>query len=146
MQNYKNKHIREVCHGVKENDKVAINEMADYFMNLDLINGKSILVPAPNHQGFAMYTKEISEIIAKNTGATVCDVLKCIPHEMLYQQKKKGVIHKPTMYLTSAIKEGTEIYFVDNVIDTGMTFFTARQLLGHNLKSLIYASANKKFQ
>ena len=140
MQKYQ-KRIRDICHGVKENDDVAINEMADYFINLDIVNEGSILIPAPQHQGFAVYTKQIADIVAENTGAKVCDVLRCLPHETLYQQKKKGIICMPTMYMNGKIKVRKQIYFVDNVIDTGMTYNAANMLLGGKMKPLVFAAA-----
>lgn len=140
MQKYQ-KRIRDICHGVKECDPIAINEMADYFINLDIINADSILIPAPNHQGFAIYTKQIADIIAENTGAIVNDILKCLPHETLYHQKKTGKIHKPVMYLTKKIETEKQIYFLDNVIDTGTTYYAANRLLGGRMNPLVFAMA-----
>ena len=40
----------------------------------------------------AEYTREIAERIASVTGARVADILKCIPHISLYEQKETGVL------------------------------------------------------
>jgi len=58
---------------------------------------------------------------------------------MLYQQKKKGIIHKPVMYLTKKIESEKQIYFVDNVIDTGTTYYAANKLLGGRMNPLVFA-------
>ena len=141
MLKYSEKKVRELCHGVKERDQVAIREMADYFLNLDVLNPNSILVPAPQHEGYAIYTKQIAEIIAKHIGCRVADVLISKPRETLYEAK----LNKGFMPLDFALKNeivGEDIYFIDNVIDTGTTFRTANRLFKGKLMPLIYASVN----
>lgn len=135
---YENNHIRDVCHGVKESDQIAIKEMAEYMLNLEVVTKNSILIPAPQHKGTAIYTKQIAEIIATETKAIIKDVLKCKPHEMLYKQKLKGRINTPELYLTEIINE-TELFFIDNVISTGTTYRGANKLFDGKLKPLVYA-------
>jgi len=135
---YYDKHVREVCHGVKERDPMAIKEMAQFFLNLEVINKGSILVPAPQHEGYAIYTKEIAEIITDQVGCTIADVLKSKPRKTLYEQKankEKAILR---FELISSV-DGTEIYFLDNVINTGTTFREANRLLQGRLKPLVYA-------
>ena len=136
---YKDKGVRDLCHGVKERDQRAIEEMAEYFINLEIINADSILIPAPQHEGYAIYTKQIAEIVARETKAKICDILKCKPHEMLYKQKQKGKVMIPEIYLIEQLIKKENIYFLDNVIDTGITFNTANILFNGKLKPLVYA-------
>lgn len=135
---YYNKKVRELCHGVKVNDCIAIKEMAEYFINLGIVNKNTIIIPSPQHIGYAQYTKEIAEIVANETKALVKDVLRCKPHEGMYQMKHKGKIKIPEFYLTESI-EGNEIYFLDNVIATGTTYREAKKLI-KNIQPLIYAA------
>ena len=137
---YKDKEVRNLCHGVKERDKIAIKEMAEYFINLGIVKANSILIPAPQHEGYAIYTKEIAEIVAKEKNAKVCDVLKCKPHEMLYEQKKKGRIVTPELFITEQIIMCDNVFFLDNVMDTGVTYTTANKLFNGKLKPLVYAT------
>lgn len=136
---YKDKGVRDLCHGVKDRDQIAIKEMAEYFIGLDIINANSIIIPAPQHEGYAIYTKQIAEIVARETKAKICDVLRCKPHEMLYKQKKKGRVIIPKLYLTEQLIETGNIFFLDNVIDTGTTFNAANIIFKGNLKPLVYA-------
>ena len=133
------KHTRELCHGVKEFDLMAIQEMAEYFACLGILDEDSILVPAPQHTGRAEYTKEIAQMAAKVTKATVVDAIGCIPHEGVYQMKKKGKISVPEFYLTTEFRdEGKKIFFLDNVLATGTTFWEAKKLI-RSIKPLVYA-------
>ena len=138
FNNYYDRHIRDVCHGVKQRDKVAVNEMADYLLNLERVSSRSVLVPAPQHEGFAIYTREIADIIAGQMKCRVADVLISSPRKPLYELKKHNVEGLLEFRLREMI-HGDEIFFVDNVIDTGMTFRAADRLLGGILKPLVYA-------
>lgn len=135
---YRDSRVRELCHGVKERDPVAIREMADYFLNLDIITSNSILIPAPQHEGRAIYTKEIAEIIARQTGCRIADILKSAPRKPLYEQKKLKQKMALGFYLEGRV-DGDEVYFLDNMIDTGTTYREANRLLNWKLKPLVYA-------
>ncbi len=134
---YYNKKVREICHGVKENDYMAVREMAEFFINLGVITKNSILIPAPQHIGYAKYTKSIAEIIAKETKASIKDVLRCKPHEGMYQIKKSGRVKIPEFYITEEVK-GDNVYFLDNVIATGTTYREAKKLIT-NIQPFVYA-------
>ncbi len=130
--------VRELCHGVKEHDRMAIEEMAEYFLSLETVTEHSVIIPAPQHSGYADYTREIADIVASATGARVLDVLRCMPHEPLYEQKKQERLTVPRIYLTGQV-QGSDLYFLDNVIDTGTTFRTTNRLFNGRLKPLVYA-------
>lgn len=136
---YKDDGVREICHAVKECDWYAIQIMAEYFINLGVVSHESIIVPAPQHEGYAIYTKQIADIVARVTQAKVCDILRCQPHEMLYKQKLKGKVVVPEFYVTDSITEDKDIWFLDNVIATGATFYGANKLFGGKMKPLVYA-------
>ena len=140
---YMDRRVREICHGVKENDAAAIYEMADYFLNLGILNSKSVIVPAPQHTGKALYTKQIAEYISRETNAVVYDIVRCIPHEMLYEQKLKGKSPTLNMFLSAAAPSGN-MFFLDNVIASGTTFRTAATLLGRRLQPLVFSCSYLK--
>ncbi len=138
MQPYREKRVREVCHAVKEGNMEAINEMAGYFLNLGIIDSQSVIIPAPQHNGRADYTLSVARIVASKTGARIDDILRCIPHEKLYDQKKRGLCAPPQFY-TVGIAGSGPLYFLDNVFATGTTFNGANRLFHGRLNPLIYS-------
>lgn len=141
LNNYYDKQVRELCHGVKERDPIAIKEMASFFMNLDIISAESILVPAPQHEGYAIYTRQIANIISEQIGCQVADVIKSRPRDTLYQMKVHNII-KPLGFMLDKVITGNDLFFIDNVIDTGITFREANRLFNGKLKSMVYAVVN----
>lgn len=131
---------RIICHLIKERNKNAIIKAAKYIAKLNIIGKDSILVPAPQHTGKPIYTKEIADIVAYFTGATVLDVVKCIPHETLYQQKLKGNINVPKFYLNGNIEvnKDKDVFLIDNVISTGTTFNNINKLFKNTIIPLPY--------
>ncbi len=138
---YKDRGIRDICHGVKERELECMKIMADFFINQDVISKNSIIIPAPQHEGCAIYTKIIADIVAAETNATVMDILKTRPRQTLYEQKKKGRIDDLYFYLTDSAPKSGDIWFLDNVIATGTTFNAANRLFGGMLKPLIFAQS-----
>lgn len=136
--------VREICHAVKQREDAELKEHAVQVIAEDLISRgivteNDILIPAPQHTGNAEYTREIAERIAYVTGARVADILKCIPHISLYEQKEMGAVPELNLYFAREIPKGNSYFFVDNVISTGTTFRTANQLFNMKLKPLVYA-------
>lgn len=136
--------VRENCHDVKQkqDDRLrnkAINQIAEDLVLRGIVQVGDILIPAPQHSGNAEYTKDIANIISEKTGAIVADVIKCVPHRSLYEQKDMG--EKPTLnlYRDGDLPNGRQYFFVDNVISTGLTFRQANQLCRFQLKPLVYA-------
>jgi magnesium chelatase family protein len=146
---------RDLCHDIKQTEnaeahKKAVKEMADYLASqIKSLPGKVVLVPAPQHTGNAEYTLEIAKLIAAgNTNCDLLDVLKCEPHDTLYDQKKEGN-RQPELnfYLKegfdiASIPSDTKIFFIDNVISSGNTFNTANNLFDGRLFPLVYASSD----
>lgn len=150
---YNSKNTRKLCHIIKEADrnseeyKDAIEQMADYFVKQGIFNEKSILVPAPQHTGKAEYTWHLAAAISQKTNSPIADILRCKPHETLYEQKKNGIEPDVEFYLENAkgvkdlenlFDETTmefwkrnkdKVYLLDNNISTGLTFNKAEKLL-----------------
>ena len=133
--------VRELCHDIKNtsSNKDAILTMAEYFANLNILDGSCIIIPAPQHYGYADYTLQIAVRVSKVTGAKVLDILKCRPRDMLYDLKKQGKGNVPNIYLSEDIRLSGKFYFLDNVISTGATYFEACSVTGIRLNPLVYA-------
>ena len=125
---------REICHGIKEMDIDCMNTMIEFILNNKFIKKGDILIPAPQHQGYAIYTKYIAEEIAKETGAIVKDVVKSKPREMLYKNRNINL----NFYTTEILNTQNTIFFVDNVISTGKTLNETSKLFGRYLEPLVY--------
>ena len=142
---YRSPGAREACHAVKQTADAAaraqaVKDMAEFFAASGAVRDGSVLIPAPQHSGRAEYTKDIAGAVSRMTGAAVADVLKCRPHEPLYDAKRAGRKEGLFFWLDGEIPEGNEIFFLDNVVSTGMTFFAARRVTGAALKPLVYAA------
>lgn len=140
---YNSTGTREICHILKEADKKseeyknAVEQVADYFVKQNIFDSKSILIPAPQHTGKAEYTYNIAASISRKTHSSIADVLKCKPHETLYEQKKNGKEPDVEFYLENADEstmqfwkeKGYKVYLIDNNISTGLTFNRAEELI-----------------
>lgn len=138
---YNTKGAREICHDVKNthSNKDAILTMAEYFTGLNILDESCIIIPAPQHYGYADYTLQIAERISKATGSKILDVLKCSPRDMFYDLKKQGRESTTDLYLSENIKLSGKFFFLDNVISTGKTFKEACSTTKRNLTALVYA-------
>ena len=131
-------------HDVKQNENQmlrneAIKKIVEDLISRSIVQPGDILIPAPQHNGNAEYTKDIANMVSEKTGAVVADVLKCVPHSSLYDQKKGGEKPRLTLFLDGKIPLGKNLYFIDNVISSGLTFRLANELLHFRLQPLVYA-------
>jgi len=141
------KQVRKLSYGVKGGDPGDINNVA-----LDLMNiipgdkSKAILVPIPGHTGETASNLTIAEEIARNTGASVKDVLK---RQVGPSQRDARVAGGKTLLPDQFGMIATEkldpenTYFIDNVISSGATIRAARDAVGGG-RGLVYAKANPK--
>ena len=142
---YYDKNIREICHEIKKNNLECCEIMANYFLNQEIIRKGDILIPIPQHNGYSIYTKQIAQLISLQTNAIVEDIIKSKPRETLYELKKQNKKVSLDFFLSKNLKEiKSNVFLIDNVLDTGQTFFTCRNLLnGINIIPLVYAYTNK---
>lgn len=138
--NYKD--VRKICHEIKNRNKYALQICSDFLLNLNIVDNNSIIIPAPQHEGYAIYTLEIAKNIAKETGAVIKDIVRSYPRESLYYIKKTNKNIKLHFYLTDIIKENNKIFLLDNVLDTGKTFYTIQNLINKRIYPLIFAKTN----
>lgn len=142
---YYDKNIREICHEIKKNNLECCEIMANYFLNQEIIKEGDILIPIPQHNGYSIYTKQIAQLISLQTNAIVEDIIKSKPRETLYELKKQNKKVSLDFFLAKNLKEiKSNVFLIDNVLDTGQTFFTCKNLLnGINIIPLVYAYTNK---
>lgn len=137
--NYFERNIREICHEIKNRNEESYKIMADYFLNQEIIDNQCLLIPAPQHEGYAIYTKKIAEIIASKSGAKVLDIIKSNPRKTLYECKQKHKKIVLNFEITEKMSFGSQkVFLVDNVLHTGQTLSTCQKILGHPLIPLVY--------
>ena len=130
---------REICHEIKDRNEECYRIMANFFLEQEIIDSQCLLIPAPQHDGYAIYTKAIAEMIASESGAKVADVVKSNPRKTLYECKQR---RQPiSLHFTLTEKpdlNGKKVFFVDNVLHTGQTLYTCRKVIGYDLIPLVY--------
>lgn len=138
--------VRELCHAVKEETdpslrKQAMMEMASYFASLGILDDSCCLVPAPQHCGYAEYMLEIAELVSDMTGAAVLDIVACEPHEGQHARKLSGSLSLDGIpcWLTDGYPEDGKIFFLDNVISSGVTYESVAALFDCPVYPLVYA-------
>ena len=128
---YKDKGVRDVCHGLKGGDSAAINVMAQHMATyVRMLPPDSILIPVPSRTGHATYTLLLAEYISRLTGVPVIDIIKGKDRESLYALKLEGQKVNEQFfgfYRVGPIGNNTPI-LVDSVFDTGQTGSTASRL------------------
>lgn len=131
MQLYKG-YVRNVAMAVKKRDVEAYRIMAKSLAVY--VRENDVLIPAPNHEGYSVYTLEIAKMIQEMTGCGISDSLQVVPHIPLYSDKSQTL----KMSLKDKVRQGVNIYLLDNVIATGKTFLSAKELIPE-LRALPYA-------
>lgn len=140
--------------GIQRNMAIAVKYGSDPALEYTIakilaedIRPGDVLIPAPNHNGYAEYTLRIAKQIEKMSGARVCDCIRVLPHDMCYKAgtqlrycDKRNLIH---LYMASHIIAGNRYLFVDNVIDTGATYDAASEIVP-TLKPLVFTSRGKR--
>ena len=140
--------VQTLAHRVKDGDKESIKEAAQRMAEtINVIPDKNnlVLVPMPSHDGYATYTKTLSEEIAKLTGLPFKDVLTAQPHASLYDFKLANGIHNlplPSVSLTNDLPEGKIPLIIDNVLDTGTTAYAASQAFGPDTNARVAVLGN----
>ena len=137
--NYLQGDIREICHEIKNRNIECYKIMADFFLEQEIIDKNCLLIPAPQHEGYAIYTKEIAEMIASKSGAKVVDIIKSNPRKTLYEYKQNHQKVALDFELTEKLcTDSQKVFFVDNVLHTGQTFQSCEKIIGYPLIPLIY--------
>jgi hypothetical protein len=70
-KSYVQGYVQNIAHGVKRHEREAIIKMAVSLV--PFVKPEDIIIPAPNHEGRAIYTLDTAEIIKELTGADILD-------------------------------------------------------------------------
>ena len=129
-------YFRMLCKGIGNGDEQCIKQSAKFFDAM--LPQDSVIVPMPGHKGKATTMLQVAEEIVKlRPDIEILDVLRCVPHESNYAQKKDyGFIPKPiTMvcndFVLRAASDGKpkSKFIIDNVVVTGVTAQAAMNAL-----------------
>lgn len=138
---YHSGRLRDLAHGIKENDKESINEASR--MMAKYVQKDYCLIPIPNHSGFAENTYELAKGISSIVGCDVVDALQGFSRESLYDVKKEGRTTNGLLFyfLVDKIPTDKRIILIDNVVATGATATEARKAVGRNCVLLTLTNA-----
>jgi predicted amidophosphoribosyltransferase len=123
--------VREISYNIKNSGnpdiKVAARDMAE------LVNADNILVPIPTSKGDTSANLELSNEIAKITGAEVKDILNTASERESNRELGKAMkqrIHPKKMGLSlSDSVDSRKVLFVDNVSTSGASIRAAVNLI-----------------
>lgn len=119
--------VRKLCHAVKTGSKEAVLAISRWYASTELVTSNTVLVPVPQHCGYATYMLDVALEIRRQTGCQVLDILKCTPHKPVYQIKKLGGAPNVEFYSTQLYPKPCIV--IDNVADTWQTMNCCLQLL-----------------
>lgn len=144
--------LRKLSKDVKKNDTTAIAIAA--LMLSQILTPNAVLIPVPQSSGKADYTLELANTIRIiRQDCEVVDILTGIPRKRLYDLKKSknslkglrtGLKVKENADCKKILQSNTNIFLLDNVVNTGFTFNRARKALRNYIKiepSLLAISA-----
>ena len=144
--------LRKLSKDVKKSDTTAI-AMAALLLS-HILTPNAILIPVPQSSGKADYTLELANTIRIiRQDCIVVDILSGTPRRKLYDIKKSksslkgvrtGLKVKESADYKETLESNPNIFFLDNVVNTGFTFCRARKALRKFVKvepSLLAISA-----
>lgn len=138
-KNYIN--VRKLAHDIKRGDIEAIEKAS--LLLAEKCPSQSILIPIPQHTGKADYTLALANRLAKLTNSKVLDIIYSNPRtDTLYSIKKQnhGVIKDYSLgfqivrrsEIERQLKSARNVILIDNVVDSGMTYTQAFNLVEKN--------------
>ena len=136
--------LRKLSKDVKKNDITAITIAA--LLLSKIIAPNSVIIPIPQSSGKAEYTLEIAKTIRIiRHDCEVADILSCTPRKKLYEVKKEraslkgvktGLKVKDDAEGIESLTSNSNVFLLDNVVNTGFTFNRARKALRARIKRI----------
>ncbi|MCM1489904.1 MAG: hypothetical protein NC095_03655 [Muribaculum sp.] len=136
--------LRKLSKDVKKNDITAIT-MAALLLS-HILTPNAVLIPVPQSSGKAEYTLEIANTIRIiRQDCKVLDILSGTPRKKLYDIKKsqpslKGVRTslkvREDADCMETLQSNSNIFLLDNVVNTGFTFNRAKKALRKYVKRI----------
>ena len=148
--------LRKLSKDVKKSDSTAIAIAA--LLLSQILSPNAVLIPVPQSSGKADYTFELANTIRIiRQDCEVIDILSGRTRKKLYDIKKTrtnlkgvktGIKVKEDADCRETLESHSDIYLLDNVINTGFTFSRARKALRKYVKvepSLLAISATSNW-
>lgn len=148
--------LRKLSKDVKKSDTTAIAIAA--LLLSHIITPNAVLIPVPQSSGNAEYTLELANTIKIiRQDCEVVDILSGTPRKKLYDIKKvktdlkgvrTGLKVKEDADCKETLLSNSNIFLLDNVVNTGFTFNRARKALRKYVKvdpSLLAISATSNW-
>ena len=148
--------LRKLSKDVKKSDTAAIAIAA--LLLSQIVAPNSVLIPIPQSSGNAEYTLELANAIRGiRNDCEVVDILSGTPRKKLYDIKKTrtslkgvktGLKVKDNADCKETLQSNSNIFLLDNVLNTGFTFNRARRALKKYVKiepSLLAISATSNW-
>lgn len=148
--------LRKLSKDVKKNDTTAI-AMAALLLS-KILTPNAVLIPVPQSSGKADYTLELANTIKIiRQDCEVADILAGTPRKKLYDIKKTktslkgiktGLKVKDNADCIDTLYSHSDVFLLDNVVNTGFTFNRARKALRKYVKiepSLLAISATSNW-
>lgn len=133
VRDYQN--VRTLSRNMKNNIE-ALQKVAS--MLQPFVTSKDILIPIPSHTGRATYMLDVADILRQKTGCKIMNILRCEPHESICEMKKKKDFSWPNIFSGCNPKWIPDnAILLDNVLDTGSTYFAAQLALGKLMNILV---------
>lgn len=128
---YGDPQAQRMGHGMKEGNKEVLGEVSKEMVTK--LPDNAVLIPMPSSSGHATYTKELAEAIQKlNPTLEVQDILKGTERDKLFELKQKGFEADKNYFnfsLSGQVPKGKQVYFIDNVLSTGITYAEAKRMI-----------------
>lgn len=121
-------------HKIKEGDPEVIDFVARKMAVL--VPKNSILIPVPNHCGYARESLLLTESVSKYSEMPLCDILKGNMRESIYQVKHNGGMLSEDeigFHKISGVPPDKTPVIIDGVIDTGRTALSALHAIGSGM-------------
>ena len=148
--------LRKLSKDVKKNDTTAIAIAA--LLLSKILTPNAVLIPVPQSSGKADYTLELANTIKIiRQDCEVADILSGTPRKKLYDIKKTktslkgvktGLKVKENADCIETLHSRSDVFLLDNVVNTGFTFNRARKALRKYVKiepSLLAISATSNW-
>ena len=67
--------VRKTCHDVKQNEnQMLIKKIAEDLISRDIVQPGDVLIPAPQHNGNAEYTKDVANMVSEKNDKSIAAI------------------------------------------------------------------------
>lgn len=139
--------LRSLAMQIKSQDADAIEEAARQIVRalpLTLRGPRVVLVPVPSSKGDTTANLRLAQALARRLSARVADVLQGVARQSNVSRKRSGQTSLRAQQMPMSAsglswEPSSQVFFVDNVFDTGETMRAARRALGRPAGAMVLA-------